>query len=107
MVKNPKKSGHVVLGAFIWNHPTPRKDCKIDRDKVLGTDLRFLEKSRKWAKKMKKEEKIKKYTLKKEPLGNYLTFRNKPVKVLYSRKEPKKEPVEVLYPQKRNQGRNL
>ena len=27
---------------------------------------------------MKKQEKIKKYTLKMEPLGNYLTFRNRP-----------------------------
>ena len=26
---------------------TPRKDFKIDRDDVLGTDLRFLQKSRK------------------------------------------------------------
>ena len=37
-----------------------------------------------------------------EPLGNYLTFRNKPWnrprKVLYSWKEPKKEPVKVLDP---------
>ena len=29
----------------------PKKDCKIGRDKVLETDLRFLEKSRKIGKK--------------------------------------------------------
>ena len=30
---------------------TPRKDCKIDQDKVLGTDLGFLENSRKMGQK--------------------------------------------------------
>ena len=53
---------------------------------------------------MKKMEKIKIYTQKMEPLGNYLTFRNRPWnrprKVPYSWKEPKKEPVKVLYPKK-------
>ena len=33
---------------------TPRKDCKIDQYKVLGTDLRFLKKSRKMAQKDEK-----------------------------------------------------
>ena len=53
---------------------------------------------------MKKKEKIKKYTLKMEPSGNYYTFRNRPWKtlrkILYYRKEPKMEPVKVLYPKK-------
>ena len=52
----------------------------------------------------RKEEKIKKYTLKMEPLGNYLTFRNtpwnRPRKGLYFWKKPKKEPVKVLYSKK-------
>ena len=43
---------------------------------------------------------IAKYTLKMQLLGNYLTFRNRPREVLYSGKEPKKEPVKVLYPKK-------
>ena len=57
-----------------------RKDCKIDQDKVFGTDLRFLEKSRYIGQKdeEKKQNQMKKYTLKMEPLGNYLTFRNRP-----------------------------
>ena len=85
---------------------TPRKDCKIDRDKVLGTNLRLFDKSRKAGQKdeRKKQEKIKKNTLKMEPLGNYLTFGNRlwnrPRKVLYSLKETKKEPVKVLFPKK-------
>ena len=33
---------------------TPKKDYKMDRDKVLGTDLRFLEKSRKMVQKDEK-----------------------------------------------------
>ena len=45
-------------------------------------------------------DKIKKYTLKMESLGNFLIFRNRPSKkqrkVLDSEKEPKKEPVKVL-----------
>ena len=45
---------------------------------------------------MKKIEKIKIYTLQMESLGKYLTFRNRPRKVLYSWKEPKKEPVKDL-----------
>ena len=40
--------------------------------------IKVVGKSRKMAKKMKKKEKIKKYTKKMEPLGNYLTFRNRP-----------------------------
>ena len=59
----------------------------------------------------KKKEKIKKYTLKMEPLGNYLTFRtrpwNRPLLLkstekgtgegsLPQKKEPRKEPVKVL-----------
>ena len=52
----------------------------------------------------KDEKKTGKYTLKMEPLGNYLTFGNRPWnrprKVLYSWKELKKELVKVLYPKK-------
>ena len=32
---------------------TSGKDCKVDRDKILGTNLRFLEQ---WTKKMKKKK---------------------------------------------------
>ena len=42
----------------------PRKDCEIDGDKVLGTALRSLEKSRIMGQKDEKIGKIKKNTLK-------------------------------------------
>ena len=81
---DPEKDRSKVLTPEIYreidqgNFLTPRKYCKIDRDKVLGTDLRFLEKSRKTGQKdEKKQEKIKKNTLKMEPFGNYLTFGNR------------------------------
>ena len=57
---------------------TPKIDREIDRNKVLGTEVGFFEKSRKWTKKKKKRGEKKKYTLKMEPLGKYLTFRNRP-----------------------------
>ena len=53
---------------------TPRKDCKIDRDKVLGTDLGFLEKLRKWAKKRRKRGKNQEIYSKNETVGQLFDF---------------------------------
>ena len=59
---------------------TPRKDCKIYRDKVLGTNIRFLEKSRKWAKMMIKQEKIKTNYSKNVTVGQLFNFQKKTLK---------------------------
>ena len=56
---------------------TPKLDRKIDRYKLFRIEIGFFKKQAKLTKKGGKIGYIKKYTLKIELSGNYLTFRNR------------------------------
>ena len=53
---------------------TPRKDCKVDQDKILGTNLGFLKKSRKMVQKDYKTRKNEEIHSKNEIIGPVLDF---------------------------------